>query len=189
VTTTTERVPLNGVDTPKLFATLDAVKAQPEIATFQFRAKNKWVSGTRNRSSIHGFYGVGQELEHRNVTVIEADHPTQLVGEDHGPAPVEYVLAALAACLTSGLANIAAARGIALTEVESTVEGDINLLGVLGMSDEIRNGYEQIRVSFKVKGNAPPEKLRALVERSKDRSAVFDVITNSVPIALDVSVG
>ena len=110
------------------------------------------------------------------------------MGTDHGPAPVEYVLAALAACLTSGLANIAAARGIELTEVESTVEGDINLLGLLGLSDEVRNGYEQIRVSFKVKGNAPAEKLRALVERSRDRSAVYDVITNSVPIAIDITV-
>jgi uncharacterized OsmC-like protein len=187
-TTTTERLPLNGVDTPTLFATLDAVKAQPDIAKFQFRAKNRWVSGTHNRSSMHGFFGAGQEMEHRHETVIDADHPAVLTGQDNGPAPVEYVLAALAACLTSGLANIAAARGIELTEVESTVEGDINLLGLLGISDEVRNGYEQIRVSFKVKGNAPAEKLRALVERSKDRSAVYDVITNSVPIAIDVTV-
>jgi uncharacterized OsmC-like protein len=137
---------------------------------------------------MHGFFGAGQEMEHRHETVIDADHPAVLTGQDNGPAPVEYVLAALAACLTSGLANIAAARGIELTEVESTVEGDINLLGLLGLSDEVRNGYEQIRVSFKVKGNAPAEKLRALVERSKDRSAVYDVITNSVPIAIDVTV-
>jgi uncharacterized OsmC-like protein len=187
-TATTERAPLNGVDTPTLFATLDAVKGQPEIAKFQFRAKNRWVSGTHNRSSMHGFFGAGQELEHRTETVIEADHPTVLVGADNGPAPVEYVLAALAACITSGLANIAAARGIELTEVESTVEGDIDLLGLLGMSDEVRNGYQQIRVNFKVKGDAPAEKLRALVERSKDRSAVYDVLTNPVPIAIDVTV-
>jgi uncharacterized OsmC-like protein len=187
-TTTTERAPLNGVDTPTLFVTLDAVKAQPEIAKFQFRTKNRWVSGTHNRSSMHDFFGAGQELEHRHETVIDADHPAVLVGQDNGPAPVEYVLAALAACLTSGLANIAAARGIELTEVESTVEGDIDLLGLLGMSDGIRNGYQQIRVSFKVKGDAPAEKLRALVERSKDRSAVYDVLTNPVPIAIDVTV-
>ena len=192
-TITTERLPLNGVDTPTLFATLDAVKAQPDIAKFQFRAKNRWVSGTHNRSSMHGFFGAGQEMEHRHETVIDADHPAVLTGQDNGPAPVEYLLAALAACLTSGLANIAAARGIELTEVElteveSTVEGDINLLGLLGLSDEVRNGYEQIRVSFKVKGNAPAEKLRALVERSRDRSAVYDVITNSVPIAIDITV-
>ncbi len=108
--------------------------------------------------------------------------------QDNGPAPVEYVLAALAACLTSGLANIAAARGIELTEVESTVEGDINLLGLLGMSDEVRNGYNQIRVSFKIAGDAPPEKLREIVERSRARSAVFDVLTNPVPVDIAVTV-
>jgi uncharacterized OsmC-like protein len=187
-TTTTERAPLNGVDTPTLFATLDAVKGQPDIAKFQFRATNRWVSGTHNRSTMHGFYGAGQELEHKSPTVIDADHPEVLVAADNGPTPVEYVLGALAACLTSGLANIAAARGIELTEVESTVEGDINLLGIFGMSDEVRNGYEQIRVNFRVKGNAPAEKLRELVEQSRDRSAVFDVITNPVPVAIDVTV-
>src|SRR5690606_5924320 len=152
MTTTTERQPLNGVDTPTLFATLDAVRQQPEIAKFQFRATNRWVSGTHNRSTIHGFFGAGQEMEHKSPTVMEADHPAVLVGADNGPTPVEYLLAALAACLTSGLANIAAARGVELTEVESTVEGDINLLGILGLSDEARNGYEQIRVNFKIKG-------------------------------------
>lgn len=189
MTTTTERTPLNGVDTPTLFATLDAVKGQPDIAKFQFRATNRWVSGTHNRSTMHGFFGAGQEMEHNRPTVVDADHPAVLVGADNGPTPVEYVLAALAACLTSGLANIAAARGIELTEVESTVKGDINLLGILGMADEVRNGYEQIQVDFKIKGNAPEEKLRELVEQSRDRSAVFDVITNSVPVAVDVTVG
>lgn len=189
MTTTTERMPLNGVDTPTLFATLDAVKGQPDIAEFQFRATNRWVSGTHNRSTMHSFFGAGQEMEHASPTVIDADHPAVLVGADNGPTPVEYVLAALAACLTSGLANIAAARGIELTEVESTVKGDINLLGILGMSDEVRNGYERIQVDFKIKGNAPEEKLRELVEQSRDRSAVFDVITNSVPVAVDVTVG
>ena len=188
MTATTERAPLNGVDTPTLFATLDAVKAQPEIAKFQFRASNTWVKGTHNRSSIRNFYGAGQELEHKHETTIEADHPAVLVGADNGPTPVEYVLAALAACLTSGLANIAAARGIELTEVESTVEGDIDLLGLLGLSKEVRNGYNQIRVSFKIAGDAPPEKLRALIEQSRARSAVYDVLTGPVPIAIDVTV-
>ena len=110
-----------------------------------------------------------------------------LVGGDNGPTPAEYVLHALAACLTAGLANIAAARGIELTEVQSTVEGDIDLLGILGLDDTVRNGYEQIRVSFMVKGNAPAEKLRELVEQSRRRSAVFDVITNSVPVTIDVT--
>jgi uncharacterized OsmC-like protein len=167
MSTTTERAPLNGVDTPTLFATLDAVKGQPDIAKFQFRATNRWVSGTHNQSTIHGFFGAGQEMEHKHPTVVDADHPPVLVGQDHGPTPVEYVLAALAACLTSGLANIAAARGIELTEVTSTVEGDIDLLGILGLSDQARNGYKQIRVTFTISGDAPPEKLRALVERQR----------------------
>ena len=188
MTATTERTPLNGVDTPTLFATLDAVKAQPEIAEFQFRATNTWVKGTHNRSSIRGFFGAGQELEHKHETTFDADHPTVLVGQDNAPTPAEYLLAALAACLTSGLANIAAARGVQLSKVESTVEGDINLLGILGLSDEVRNGYNQIRVSFKIAGDAPPEKLRALVEQSQARSAVFDVITGSVPVSVDVTV-
>ncbi|NEE00587.1 OsmC family protein [Phytoactinopolyspora halotolerans] len=188
MSTTTERAPLNGVDTPTLFATLDAVKAQPEIAKFQFRATNRWVKGTHNQSTMHSFFGAGQEMEHKHATVIDADHPAVLVGADNGPTPVEYVLAALAACLTSGLANIAAARGIELTEVSSTVEGDIDLLGILGLSDEVRNGYQQIRVVFTVSGDAPPEKLRELVEQSRNRSAVYDVITNPVPVTVDVAV-
>jgi uncharacterized OsmC-like protein len=188
MTTTTERLPLNGVDTPTLFATLDTVKSQPDIAKFQFRATNRWVKGTHNRTSMRSFYGAGQELEHKHETTIDADHPAVLVGQDNGPTPAEYLLAALAACLTSGLANIAAARGVELTEVESTVEGDINLLGILGLSDDARNGYERIRVNFRISGDAPPEKLRGLVEQSRARSAVFDVITNSVPVDVGVEV-
>ena len=111
-----------------------------------------------------------------------------LVGTDNGPTPVEFVLHALAACLTAGLANIAAARGVNLTEVESTVEGDIDLLGILGLSDEVRNGYQQIRVSFKLRGD-DPEKLRQVVEQSRKRSAVFDVVTNGVPVAIEVDAG
>jgi uncharacterized OsmC-like protein len=177
----------NGVDTATLFATIDAVKEQPEIAKFQFRASNRWVSGTHNRSTISGFYGAGQELEHRQTSVFDADHPAVLVGKDNGPTAVEYLLHALLACITHGLANIAAARGIELTEVTSSVEGDIDLNGVLGLSDTVRNGYEQIRVRFNVKGNAPDDKLRQLVEQSRARSAVYDVLTNGVPVDIQVS--
>lgn len=176
----------NGVDTATLFATLDAVKAQPDIGVFQFRASNRWVSGTHNRSTISGFYGAGQEQEHRQTFVFDADHPALLVGQDNGPTAVEYLLHALLACITHGLANIAAARGVELTEVTSTVEGDIDLNGLLGLSDTARNGYERIRASFHVKGNAPDEKLRAIVEQSRARSAVYDVLTNGVPIEIDV---
>jgi uncharacterized OsmC-like protein len=183
--TTTENPVRNGVDTATLFATLDAVKGDTDIAKFQFRATNRWVSGTHNRSTIHGFYGAKQEMTHRQPHVFDADHPPVLVGTDNGPTPVEYVLHALAACLTAGIANIAAARGIHLTEVSSTVEGDIDLLGILGLSDDVRNGYQQIKVSFTLRGDEP-EKLRSVVEQSRRRSAVFDIVTNGVPVSIDV---
>jgi uncharacterized OsmC-like protein len=178
----------NGVDTATLFATLDAVKAAPEAARFQFRAHNQWLRGTHNRSTIDGFYGVGEERAHERSFHFDADHPAVLVGRDNGPTPVEYVLHALAACLTAGLANIAAARGVQLTEVHSTVSGDIDLNGILGLDPEVRNGYQQINVRFKVKGNASPEVLRELVEQSRSRSAVYDIIANRVPVSIDVDV-
>jgi uncharacterized OsmC-like protein len=177
----------NGVDTKTLFATLDAVKAQPAAAKFQFRASNRWLGGVHSRTTISEFYGVGQEQRHEHATTHDIDHPKVLVGGDSAPTPVEYLLHALAGCLTAGIANVASARGITLTEVESTVEGDIDLLGILGLSDDVRNGYEQIRVQFRVKGDADDATLRGLVERSRMRSAVYDVITNGVPVAIDVT--
>jgi uncharacterized OsmC-like protein len=186
--TTTDNPVRNGVDTATLFATLDAVKGNPDIAKFQFRATNRWVSGTHNQSTIHGFHGALQEMTHQQPWTFDADHPAVLVGNDNGPTPVEYVLHALAACLTAGLANIAAARGITLTEVESTVEGDIDLMGILGLSDQVRNGYQQIAVRFKVRGD-DPEKLRQVIEQSRQRSAVFDVVTNGVPVSIEVDAG
>jgi len=176
----------NGVDTATLFATLDAVKAAPEAAKFQFRATNEWLSGTHNRSTIADFYGVGEERVHEHTFTFDADHPAVLVGRDNGPTPVEFVLHALAACLTAGLANIAAARGIKLTQVRSTVTGDIDLNGILGLNPEVRNGYERITVRFAIHGDAPAEKLRELVEQSRARSAVYDVITNRVPVTIEV---
>jgi uncharacterized OsmC-like protein len=188
MTATVQRTPRNGVDVPTLFATLDAVKGAPEIARFQFRASNEWVSGTHNRSTIHGFYGAGQEDTSRaEPFAYDADHPTVLVGTNQGPTPVEFLLHAIAACLTSGLANIAAARGITLRRVSSTVEGDIDLLGILGLSDEVRNGYRQIRVHFDVEGDASPEELAALVERSRRRSAVYDVLVNGTDVQISVT--
>jgi uncharacterized OsmC-like protein len=176
----------NGVDTATLFATLDAVKQAPQAASFQFRAHNQWINGTHNRSTIADFFGVGEERAHERTFVFDADHPAILVGQDHGPTPVEFVLHALAACLTAGLANIAAARKVKLTEVRSTVTGDIDLNGILGLDPEVRNGYQRISVRFTVKGDAPAHKLRELVEQSRARSAVFDVITNGVPVTIEV---
>jgi uncharacterized OsmC-like protein len=191
MTATQTREPRNGVDTPTLFATLDAVRDNPDLARFQFRAKNTWVNGNHSRSTIRGFYGAGQEDATRTRDfVYEADHPAVLVGDGNGPTPVEFVLHALAACLTAGLANIAAARGVTLTEVESTVEGDINLLGILGMGDlvgGVRNGYQGITVNFKVAGDAPDDALKGLIEQSRQRSAVYDVVTNGVPVEINVT--
>ena len=176
----------NGVDTATLFATLDAVKQAPQAARFQFRARNQWVSGTHNRTTIADYFGVGEERAHERTFVFDADHPAVLVGKDHGPTPAEFVLQALAACLTAGLANIAAARNITLTEVRSTVAGDIDLNGILGLDPAVRNGYQQITVRFTIKGDAPAAKLRELAEQSRARSAVYDVITNGVPVSIEV---
>ena len=176
----------NGVDTATLFATLDAVRQAPEAARFQFRARNQWVSGTHNRTTIGDYFGVGEERAHEATFVFDADHPAILVGTDRGPTPAEFVLHALASCLTAGLANIAAARKIRLTEVRSTVTGDIDLNGILGLNPGVRNGYQQITVTFTIKGDAPAEKLRELVDQSRARSAVYDVITGRVPVTIEV---
>ena len=189
-TATAESARRNGVDTATLFATLDAVKAQPEIAKFQFRASNTWVNGTHNQSTLSGFYGAMQEMEHKHVTTVDADHPAVLVGDDHAPTPAEYLLHAIAACLTAGVANVAAARGVELTKVTSTVQGDIDLLGILGLSDgSVRNGYEQIKVTFHIDGDADEATLRRIVEQSRNRSAVYDVLTNGTPVHIDVVTG
>lgn len=184
MTTTIETC--NGVDTGALFATLDTVRQQPELAAFQFRATNRWIEGTHNRSTINGYHGAGQEHSRVDDFGYDADHPPVLTGGDHGPTPVEFLLHALAACLTSGLANIAAARGITLHEISSTVEGDIDLLGILGLDPEVRNGYQRIKVTFTIRGDASAEQLRALVERSKRRSAVLDVLSHGTQVDVEV---
>jgi uncharacterized OsmC-like protein len=178
----------NGVDTAAFFATLDAVKAAPEAAHFQFRASNEWLSGTHNRSTIDGYFGVGEERSHEHTFTFDADHPAVLVGEDNGPTPVEFLLHALAACLTAGIANIAAARKVTLTEVRSTITGDIDLNGILGLDPSVRNGYQQMQIGFTIKGDATPEVLRRIVEQSTARSAVYDVFTNGVPVAISVDI-
>jgi uncharacterized OsmC-like protein len=158
------------------------------MAQFQFRARNEWINGTHNRTTIQGFHGACQEDTSRTQPFsYDADHPAVLVGGNNGPTPVEFLLHAIAACLTSGLANIAAARGVRLDRVVSTVEGDIDLMGILGLSAEVRNGYRQIRVNFEVEGDASPEELVALVEQSRRRSAVYDVLVNGTDIVIDVN--
>jgi len=184
-----ERIPLNGVDTPTLFKTLDVVKSQPELAKFQFRARNSWKNGTMSETTIDSFSGAGGEHVHKTTFKVPADHPAVLVGADRAPLPVEYLLHALASCIMGGIGNIAAARGVTLTEVEAHVEGDINLLGIFGFAKDVRNGYQGIRISFSIKGDATPEKLQEIVEQSRARSAVYDVLTNGVPVSMSVNAG
>ena len=185
---TTTQPTRNGVDTVQLFGTLDAVKADPSIARFQFRARNRWIHGAHNRSTIRDFYAANQEDSSRTrAFVLDAGEPAILLGADTGPNPAEFLLHALAACLTTSLVYVAAARGVPLTEVESTVTGDMDVRGALGLSNEVRNGFERIRVAFRVVGDAPETRLREVVDRAQQRSAVFDMITNGVPVALEVT--
>jgi uncharacterized OsmC-like protein len=177
----------NGVNVDQMFGTLDAVKAQPALARFQFRVANRWMGGSHNQSSIKGFYAAGAEDASRaSGWTVDAGEPGILLGKDEGPNPAEYLLHALAACLTTSIVYVASARGVHLTEVESSFEGNADVRGALGISDEVRNGFENIRVTFKVKGDAPEEKLREIVERAKARSFVYDVVTNGTRVDLDV---
>jgi uncharacterized OsmC-like protein len=180
----------NGVDSAQMYGTLDAIKADPSLGTFQFRASNRWIDGAHNRSTIQGFYGAGQEDESREKAfVVDAGEPAVLLGNDTGANPAEYLLHALAACLTTTLVYVATARKVRLTEVSSTLVGDMDVRGCLGLDNEYRNGFTRIRASFTVKGDAPEETLRDIVERAQARSAVFDMVSNGVPVEVGVTTG
>jgi uncharacterized OsmC-like protein len=185
--TMTDSSTTNGVDTAGVFGTINAVKGQRDLGKFRFRASNTWVDGTHSRTTIGVFTGAGGVHEHRSVHPYDADHPAVLVGADNGPTPVEFLLVALASCLTAGIANVAAARGVMLRSVTSHVEGDIDLAGIFGISDEVRNGYENLRVTFDIDSPAPPEQVRAVVEQSRARSAVYDVLTNGTDVEVMVN--
>lgn len=187
--TTADRI-RNGVDTGQLFGTLDLVAERPELAEFRFRATNRWIGGAHNRSEIKDFHGAGGEDTSRaEPFVLDAGEPQVLVGTDTGPNPAEFLLHALAACVTTSLVYVAAARGVRLTEVESTLEGDVNLNGALGTDTSHRNGFERIRMTFRIAGDAPPETLREIVARGHGRSVVFDSVTRGVPVTVDVVTG
>jgi uncharacterized OsmC-like protein len=178
----------NGVDTAQMYGTLDAINANPELGVFQFRASNRWLGGAHNRSTIRSFYGAGQEDDSRaEAFSIDAGEPAVLLGVDTGPNPAEALLHALAACLTTTLVYVAAARKVNLTEVESTLEGDMDVRGCLGLTDEVRNGFTNIRVRFRISGDAPQEKLQEIVQRAQARSAVFDMVSNGVPVHVEAS--
>jgi uncharacterized OsmC-like protein len=177
----------NGVDTQQMYGTLDAIKDDPSLATFQFRVSNRWIDGSHNRSTIQGFYGAGQEDgSRREPFVIDAGEPAVLLGHDHGANPAEALLHALAACLTTSIVYVAAARKVKLASVESTLQGEMDVRGCLGLSDEVRNGFERVNVTFSVTGDASPEQLREVVARARARSAVYDMVSNGVPVSVEV---
>ena len=178
-----EKVAMNGVDVPTLFATINHVREQPELAQFQFRATNRWVRGTHSRTRIEGFHGAGSEHEQTLDFVYDGDHPPVLCGKGNAPTPVEFLLHAIAGCITAGIAS---ARGVELESIECTVEGDLDVQGLLGLSDEVRNGYQALRLSYKIKGDADDDTLRKIVAQSQARSAVYDVLTNGVPVSIEV---
>ena len=180
----------NGVDTAQMYGTLDAIKAQPSLGRFQFRVANAWQGGAHNRSTIQRFYGAGQEDASREAPFeVDASEPPVLFGNNEAPNPAEYLLHALAGCLTLTIVNVAAARKVTLTEISSTLEGVLDARGATGIDPSYRNGFERIRVSFSIKGDAPREKLEEIVERAKARSVVYDIISNPVPVDVVAEVG
>jgi len=179
---------MNGVDVDRLRETIGAVKAKPELGKFRFRAENKWIDGSHNRTRIQGFYGAGREdSSRREAFVLDNDEPELLLGKNRGANPGEQVLHALAGCLTSGLIFQAAARGISIESVESRLEGDVDLRGFLGISDEVRNGYQGIRVTFKIKADAPREKLEELCRLAQAHSPVLDTVSHPVPVTVSLA--
>lgn len=177
----------NGVNVEFLLGARDLLESQPEGAAFKWRATNTWVTGTHSRSTIHGFFGLGQEQAHRREFVFDGDHPEVFSAEDNGPTPVEVLLVSLASCLTAGVAAVAQNREIQLRSVTATVEGDMDVRGILGVDPDVRNGYSQIRVTYQVDADATPDEIRALVAQSQKRSAVYDIVTNPTNVIVDVA--
>jgi uncharacterized OsmC-like protein len=177
----------NGVNTEALTAARDALSDAPEAAEFTWRASCSWVDGTYSRSTVTGFAGLGGEHLHRNVFTVDTDHPECFASEDRGATPVEHVLAALAGCLTAGVAAVAQNRQMQLSSVTSTLEGNMNILGILGGDPDIRNGFSAINVHFDIEADASPDEIEALVAQSQKRSAVFDVITNPTQVSVRVN--
>ena len=178
---------LNGVNVDQLFDTIGMIKEDSEIAKFKFRNKNNWIDGGLNRSVISDFYGAKQEFTGREFE-LNNDEPPVLLSNDKAPNPVEYILHAMAGCITTTLVFHAAARGIEIEEVETSFEGDIDLRGMLAMDENVRKGYQEIRVNLNVKADCPDNELKELVEFAKNHSPVFDTIQNPVPVKLNINV-
>src|SRR6185295_3031354 len=177
----------NGVNVQALLDARTALVDAPEGAQFTWRASNEWVRGTHSQTGINNFFGLGGEQSHRTSWSFEADHPEIFASEDNGVTPVEYVLVGLSSCLTAGVAAVAQNRGIQLNSVKATIEGDMDILGILGGDPETRNGFNEIRVRYEIDADASPEEIEALVAQSQKRSAVFDVVTNPTNVTVQVN--
>lgn len=176
----------NGVNTEALLGAREALSETPEAAEFAWRATCSWIHGTHSRTTVEGFSGLGQEHNHKTTFTFDADHPECFASEDRGATPVEHVLAALASCLTGGIASVAQHRQIQLRSVTAAIQGNMNVLGILGADRDIRNGFNDISVRFEIDADATPDDIEALVAQSQKRSAVFDIVTNPTNVIVDV---
>lgn len=177
----------NGVNVQALLDARNALSQAPEGAKFRWQATAEWVTGTHSQTTISGFYGLGADQAHKTSWTYGADHPEVFAAEDRAPTPVEFVLVALASCLTAGIAAVAQNRKIQLRSVKATLEGDHDILGILGGDPEVRNGFTDIRVHFDVDADASPDEIKALVAQSQKRSAVFDALTNPTNVTVTVN--
>jgi uncharacterized OsmC-like protein len=177
----------NGVNVEALLGARKALTDAPEAARFQWRASCKWVNGTHSHSTVQGFFGLGAEQSHNSQFSFNADHPAVFASEDKGATPVEYVLVGLASCLTAGIAAVAQHRGIQLRSVSATIEGGMDIQGILGIDSDVRNGFDGIKVKYQIDADATPDEIKALVAQSQKRSAVFDVITNPTNVTVEVN--
>lgn len=177
---------VNGVDVGRLFDTVDAIKAEPEIAKFRFKISNQWIDGGRNHTTIKGFYGAMNDHPHVEAFELDADEPEILLGQDKGPNPVEFLLTALAGCLTSSLVYHAATKGIEVRRVESRLEGDLDLRGFLGLSEEVPVGYEAIRVSMRVDADISNQEKEELIQAAQRFSPVFNTITRPTRVTVQL---
>ncbi len=183
MTTETKQAKMvNGVNVTQLFETIDTIKKQPMVAKFRFRINNEWLGCGHNRSKVNGYYGATEEMTRPQSFILDADEPPILLGEDKGANPVEYLLHALAACVTTSMVYHAAAKGIEIEEVESAIDGDIDLHGFLGLDPKVRRGYQEIRMKFKIKADADDEQLEEIVNLGPTFSPVFDSVTRGVPV-------
>jgi uncharacterized OsmC-like protein len=187
MSTTNKEKANNGVNVEALLGARDALSKTPEAAQFTWRAQNEWVRGTHSRTTVEGFFGLGQEQKHRTPFTFEADHPEIFASEDHGATPVEIVLSGLASCLTAGIAAVAQNRGIQLRSVKATLEGSMDILGILGGDPDVRNGFSGIKVTYTIDADASRDQIKALVAQSQKRSAVFDIITNPTNVSVEVN--